>query len=716
MASPGRTLYVIRLPMSVMLTSPDIEAPPRSTAPHPMDSSRLLLALTSLVREGVAERGASTEEGVPLGVLRRLLAALHYRDPLTLHHSRRVALIALGIAERLGWEEHELYVLEAAALLHDIGKIGVPDHILYKPARLSPDEADLIGIHHFTGVGLLQACRMDRTTIQIVSDSYAAGTSEHSELHQGARILTVADAFDSMSRDQVYRKRMSREQIFRELIGQSGKRFDRNVVSALQRWVETDGLNVLRDEDCGSSIDAAVPVDSSTVGEAHTLCHIFSYLYLLETLYDGFYILNNDLKHIVWSRGAETLFRRPARDVLGETWSRRSVGWVNPDGKPYIDETCPMQRLLDSPRAGCVNVQLPDEAGKLQTYELLLLPILDDRHKLQGIAHCYRALDESRRRKGEFRELKLAATRDALTSLPNRKELDNFMTKLYGQFAKSEDSAPFSVIFCDIDRFKSVNDAYSHVVGDQVLVDFARILQDEVYSGELVARYGGEEFVVICPETDLEHAERRAERLRRTIAASLFGGDQKLKVTASFGVSQILRGEHVDDVIRRADEALFDAKKGGRNRTARRMPASEAASAAPAAASVPEQSSDFAARITGNNEVTVYLKTAVAADILVYKLSGFIEETKASLGKATKEEVELTIGKSSLFGGWGNTSDRQPIRIQVFFLGEDRSRGAAVRQEMRVVFSAVGKPKSTEQFQMRVSEVLDLFRGYCVAD
>ena len=189
--------------MSLSVPGTEIEpATQRPHAPHPMDSSRLLLALTTLVREGAAERGSAAEEGVPLGVLRRLLAALHYRDPFTLHHSRRVALIAVGIAERLGWEERELYVLEAAALLHDIGKIGVADHILYKPAKLSPDEADLIGIHHFTGVGLLQACRMDKTTIQIVSDCYAAGTSEHSELHQGARILTVADAFDSMSHDQ----------------------------------------------------------------------------------------------------------------------------------------------------------------------------------------------------------------------------------------------------------------------------------------------------------------------------------------------------------------------------------------------------------------------------------------------------------------------------------------------------------------------------------
>ncbi len=699
--------------MSLSATRTEIDtSTQRPHAPHPMDSSRLLLALASLVREGAAERGAATEEGVPLGVLRRLLAALHYRDPFTLHHSRRVALIAVGIAERLGWEERELYVLEAAALLHDIGKIGVPDHILYKPAKLSPDEADLIGIHHFTGVGLLQACRMDKTTIQIVSDCYAAGTSEHSELHQGARILTVADAFDSMSHDQVYRKRMSREQIFRELIGQSGKRFDRNVVSALQRWVDADGLNILQEEDCGTSMDASVPVDSETVDEAHTLCHIFSYLYLLETLYDGFYILNNDLKYIVWSRGAESLFRRQGRDVLSELWSRRSLQWSNHEGKPFIDDACPMQRMLDIPRPSCTNLQLPDEAGKLQSYELLLMPILDSKHKLHGIAHCYRALDESRRRKGEFRELKLAATRDALTSLPNRKELENFVTKVYGKYQKDPSANTFSVIFADIDRFKSINDTYSHVVGDQVLVDFARILQDEVYSGELVARYGGEEFVIICPETDLEHAERRAERLRRTIAASLLGGDQKLKVTSSFGVAQIEPGDQLDDVIRRADEALFDAKKAGRNRTAVRTTI-QAAVASPAEK---EGNGDLSTQQTGTNEITVYMKTAVAADILVYKLSGFVEETQARLGKATKEEVELVLGKTSLFGGWGADPERQPVKIQVHFLGEDRTRGAAVRQEMRVVFSAVGRPKSPDQFQIRITEVLNLFRGYCVAD
>jgi diguanylate cyclase (GGDEF)-like protein/putative nucleotidyltransferase with HDIG domain len=694
-------------------SSPSLDIPvAHSRAPHPMDSSRLLLALTSLVREGVAELGAGPQEGVPIGVLRRLLAALHYRDPQTLHHSRRVALITVGIAERLGWDENELYSLEAAALLHDIGKVGVPDHVLYKPAKLSPDEADLIGIHHFTGVGLLQACRMDKTVIQIVSDSYAAGTGEHSELHQGARILTVADAFDSMSRDQVYRKRMSQEHIFRELMGQAGKRFDRNVVSALQRWVDEDGLNILKEEEAEVSMDSAVPVDDETIAEAHTLCHVFSYLYLLETLYDGFYILNSDLKYIVWSRGAESLFQRSGRETLGDTWTRRGLKWANAEAKPFLDETCPMQKLLDSPRPACANLLLPDEAGKLHNYELLLVPILDEQHKLQGIAHCYRALDESRRRKGEFRELKLAATRDALTSLPNRKELENFLTKLYGQHAKGEDRPPFSVIFADIDRFKAVNDKYSHVVGDQVLVDFARILQDEVYSGELVARYGGEEFVIVCPETTLDDAERRAERLRRTIAASLVGGDQQLKVTASFGVAQIEPGDSIEDVIRRADEALYIAKKGGRNRTA--VKSNGIVYEKPRTTAEPEP--EFSCKPTGQNEVTMTMRTAVASDILVYKLSGFVDETKAKLGKVSKEEVEIVVGKPTMFGGWGADPDRQPIQICVHFLGEDNSRGAAIRQDMKVVLTAVGRPKSPEQFQIRVAQVLDLFRGYCVAD
>src|SRR5690606_21234191 len=113
------------------MTSLSCEVP--SVASHPMDTSRVLLSLLELVRQGeLVGRGdaESLDSVVARPVLRRLLSALHYRDAATLAHSRRVALLAVGMAQQLGWESRHLRMLGVAALLHDFGKIGVPDNIL----------------------------------------------------------------------------------------------------------------------------------------------------------------------------------------------------------------------------------------------------------------------------------------------------------------------------------------------------------------------------------------------------------------------------------------------------------------------------------------------------------------------------------------------------------------------------------------------------------
>src|SRR5690606_27545834 len=115
-------------------------------------------------------------------VMRSLISALQYRDPKTVQHCRRVGMIAAGIGRHLGWDGRELKELEVAALLHDIGKIGVPDNILLKPAKLSPDEAELMALHHNIGTDVLQACQVDRNVLEIVSRGHLHFGAEGSDL------------------------------------------------------------------------------------------------------------------------------------------------------------------------------------------------------------------------------------------------------------------------------------------------------------------------------------------------------------------------------------------------------------------------------------------------------------------------------------------------------------------------------------------------------
>ena len=180
---------------------------------YPTASSRLLLDLLRLSRSSDGRLNSEATPGsldgvIPKPVLRSLLAALRLRDPNTVQHVRRTALFATGLARFLGWEGLPLRKLEIAALLHDIGKIGVPDHVLFKPGPLNPAEQELFALQHHVGMDVLQACRVHQEVLDIINQSnpnYDNGVRNNTELSQGSRILAIADAYDSLSNKQVYR-------------------------------------------------------------------------------------------------------------------------------------------------------------------------------------------------------------------------------------------------------------------------------------------------------------------------------------------------------------------------------------------------------------------------------------------------------------------------------------------------------------------------------
>jgi two-component system cell cycle response regulator len=160
------------------------------------------------------------------------------------------------------------------------------------------------------------------------------------------------------------------------------------------------------------------------------------------------------------------------------------------------------------------------------------------------------------------------AVTDGLTGLHNRRYLDSHLQTLFDRAVARR--RPISVMITDLDRFKSVNDTYGHDGGDDVLREFARRLRKNVRGIDLACRYGGEEFVVVMPDTDGAIAEKVAERIRAEIAQTPFlvGKDgQSLNVTISVGVSSLRRGaDTVEELMKRADVALYEAKTGGRNR------------------------------------------------------------------------------------------------------------------------------------------------------
>ncbi|MFD2110483.1 diguanylate cyclase [Thiorhodococcus fuscus] len=161
------------------------------------------------------------------------------------------------------------------------------------------------------------------------------------------------------------------------------------------------------------------------------------------------------------------------------------------------------------------------------------------------------------------RELERLATTDPLTGILNRRSFTSY-AEHYRARADRYHQSGFGVILLDIDKFKRINDAFGHDIGDRVLVEMTERIRCGLREVDLFARWGGEEFIILSPETPQEGVIHLAERLRQAIA-----GDEIApagQVTASFGVAISRRGEKLDDLIRRADFALLDAKTAGRNR------------------------------------------------------------------------------------------------------------------------------------------------------
>jgi len=158
-----------------------------------------------------------------------------------------------------------------------------------------------------------------------------------------------------------------------------------------------------------------------------------------------------------------------------------------------------------------------------------------------------------------------AAMSDPLTELLNRRAMNLHLTHELERFKRNQ--SPFSVLLCDIDHFKPVNDKYGHAAGDQVLISVAKILKDGTRGQDLVARWGGEEFLLLLPDTHLKGATELAGKLRRNIEGNFFVvEDKEFNLTISIGVCAYRQGQTLDDCINAADEALYRAKNLGRNR------------------------------------------------------------------------------------------------------------------------------------------------------
>ena len=162
------------------------------------------------------------------------------------------------------------------------------------------------------------------------------------------------------------------------------------------------------------------------------------------------------------------------------------------------------------------------------------------------------------------KEKKISST-DTLTKLPNRRAIDNFLTKQEQIYKRHKDS--YAVVMFDIDHFKSVNDTYGHDAGDVVLASFGKLLRRYSRDLDFIARWGGEEFLIVLPKVDKKGALQFADKLREIVKKSKFMyKDTRIPVTVSGGVADRVSHDSMESMLKHADENLYKAKNSGRNK------------------------------------------------------------------------------------------------------------------------------------------------------
>jgi len=205
------------------------------------------------------------------------------------------------------------------------------------------------------------------------------------------------------------------------------------------------------------------------------------------------------------------------------------------------------------------------KSGALMPVSVILRPILEN-DRLNGAVLAFHDISEQKKYQESLRVvneiLEKQATTDALTGIYNRLKIN---TTLQSEVSRSKRyGSPLSVILLDIDKFKSINDTFGHLEGDNVLKELATLVSANIRGNDLFARWGGEEFMILAPCLQQEQALEFAEKLRGLVAGHAFSIRQQ--VTASFGVAILQLPETPDQLTSRADSALYLAKQNGRNR------------------------------------------------------------------------------------------------------------------------------------------------------
>jgi diguanylate cyclase (GGDEF)-like protein/putative nucleotidyltransferase with HDIG domain len=555
-----------------------------------------------------------------------LALAIEAKDHTTHDHLQRVRVYAIEVAKDLRLSHEEMEALQAAALLHDIGKLAVPEHIISKPGRLTPEEFEKMKIHPVVGAEILERVRFPYPVVPIVrahhekydGSGYPYGL-KGDEIPMGARILSAVDFLDALASDRQYRRAMALDEAMDRLKSESGKSFDPRVVDVLLgRYHDLEKLVLKRSEAVKwSKLSTDVKVErglapaagfvetgvkenqeatflasiAAARQEAQTLFELSqdlgASLSLGETLsvfsvklkrlvpYDSIaiYVVRGDVLVPEHTSGDNFRLFASLKIPVGQGLS----GWVAQNRKPIINGNPSVEPgyLNDPTRFSTLRsaLALPLEGlsgvvGVLALYQAEPDAFTSDHLRILLAVTSKMALAIENALK--YQQAENSATTDYLTELPNARSL---FLELDRELARCKrESTSLTVMVCDMDGFKQINDRFGHLEGNRVLRLFAQALKQSCREYDYVARMGGDEFVVIAPGLPAEGAAKRAEHLREL--ARQAGQEICQEDILSLSVGRAVYPEDgldAEGLLAEADRRMYLEKQQQPNRKNRRL-------------------------------------------------------------------------------------------------------------------------------------------------
>jgi diguanylate cyclase (GGDEF)-like protein/putative nucleotidyltransferase with HDIG domain len=583
-------------------------------------SYRLYIGRLETEKDRVEQEKIHVEEmnALHIRTIETLALAIEAKDQTTHGHLRRVQHYAIEIGKEMNLSEVELNALRAASLLHDIGKLAVPEHIITKPGKLTPQEFEKMKIHPVVGAEILEQVNFPYPVAPIVrahhekwdGNGYPYGLSRE-EIPLGARILSAVDCLDALATDRQYRRALPLDDAMAIVLGESGKSYDPRVVEILgrrYRELEEGALQmdkpaaklsldarIERGKAPAAGFESAAKVDrqgdfrsqiaaagreaqytleliselGNSLGMAEMLSVLSSRLTQLVPCDSiAVYECKDELLTPIYVDGRDRMLFSSLQIPMGEGLS----GWVAKHHKPIINGN-------PSVESGYLN-----DLTKFSLLRSALSVPLSGLEGIVGVLTLYRAdadafaPDDLRILSGmsskigvsfenvlKYRALEASATTDFLTGLNNTRAL---FERLKHELSRCErQGTPLTVMVCDLDRFKDVNDRFGHNAGNKVLKAFAAGLTKIRRDYDVIARFGGDEFVLVLPDMKADSAGDQILALATLAcdAGRMVCGESIL--SASVGVATWPDdGITADELLAEADRRMYTCKNRQRQK------------------------------------------------------------------------------------------------------------------------------------------------------